>query len=379
MRLTFVGDIALGDHPKAVGFGFRSRYANGIPAEFGARLLPAGQETDFFFGNLEFPLGFETMESPDLARSQCRGLSSYAKFLAGAGVSALNVATNHSTQAGRDAFLHTTSLLTQCGVHPVGTPMDFTDRGTLDVRGTRIALLGWSDRPRQYSPDAPAYNEFSEIAYDEIAAARRRADIVVASIHWGDEFILVPSDRERQIAHAMVDAGATCVIGHHPHVIREVEHYRDAVIAYSLGNFVCDMTWDDRTRATAWLELEVEGGRVVSWSLVPSIIRDDYFPAPPPLAASDNTRLATLETVRRSEAAAVARNGYAAVAERERRRHASRTALMMLRNVGRYDRGIALQVFGGALSHRLRKLLPGRRSVRARRDAAPLPPAPDAR
>src|SRR5438128_2162459 len=125
MRLTFVGDIALGDHPKAVGFGFRSRYAGGIQA---------------------------------------------------------------------------------------------------------------------------AYNEFSEAALESIAAARQRADIVIASMHWGDEFILVPSDRERAVARAMIDAGATCVIGHHPHVVREVERYRAGVIAYSLGNFICDMTWDERTR-----------------------------------------------------------------------------------------------------------------------------------
>ena len=358
MRLTFVGDIALGDHPKAVGFGFRSRYANGIPAEFRKRLLPPGQETDFFFGNLEFPLGYETIASPDLARAQCRGLSSYAQFLADAGVSALNLATNHSTQAGREAFQHTKALIEQCGMHPVGTPADFTDCGSIDTPGGRIALLGWSDRPRQYSPETPAYNEFSDAAYAEITAARRRADIVIASIHWGDEFILVPSDRERQIARAMVDAGATCVIGHHPHVIREVEQYQNSVIAYSLGNFVCDMTWDDRTRSTAWLQVEVEKGRVISWSLLPSVIRDDYFPAPLPLNSADNARLTALEGTRRSETEAVARDGYGAVAERERRRHASRTALMMLRNVRHYDPGVALQVFGGALSHRLRRLLP---------------------
>lgn len=359
MRLTFVGDLALGDHPKAVGFGFRSRYANGIPARYASRLLPPGASTDFLFGNLEFSLGLEQVESHELARVQCRGLSEYANFLAAAGMSALNVANNHSTQAGRSAFEHTARLLRQSGIHVVGTPADFADEGVIAVCGTRIALLGWSDRPRQYAPDAPAYNEFTDVAYEQIAAARRRADVVVASIHWGEEFILVPSDRERQIARAMVDAGATLVIGHHPHVVREVEQYRNAVIAYSLGNFICDMTWNDRTRFTAWLQVEIENGLVCSWSLVPSIIEDDYFPAPPPLDRGWQERLRALIRAREAEAASVSHAGYEAAAARQGRRHATRTGLMMLRNLPRYERRIALEMFGGALSHRIRRLISG--------------------
>lgn len=359
MRLTFVGDLALGDHPKAVGFGFRSRYANGIPARYASRLLPPNTTTDFFFGNLEFPLGLEQVEARDLARLQCRGPSEYASFLAAAGISALNVANNHSTQAGERSFQHTADLLRRCGIHVVGTPTDFADEGTITVCGNRIALLGWSDRPRQYAPETPAYNEFSELAYEQIAAARRRAEIVIASIHWGDEFILVPSDRERHIARAMVDAGATLVIGHHPHVVREVEQYRNAVIAYSLGNFVCDMTWNDRTRFTAWLQVDIENGRIRDWSLVPSIIDDDYFPAPPPLDEGQRERLRVVATARDDEAARVLRDGYEAAAARAGRRHAGRTGVMMLRNLPRYDRRIALEMFGGALSHRIRRLMPG--------------------
>lgn len=363
MRLTFVGDIALGDHPKAVGFGFRSRYAQGIPAEYQGRLLPPGLVTDFLFGNLEFALGFDAGDVSDLVRLQCRGSSEYAEFLAAAGVSALNVANNHSTQAGSGAFDRTVALLRESGIHVVGTAADFSSGGTIRVGGTRIALLGWSDRPRQYASDAPAYNEFSDRAYEQIADARRRADIVIASIHWGDEFILVPSDRERTIAHAMVDAGATCVIGHHPHVIREVERYRDAVIAYSLGNFICDMTWDARTRFSGWLTVEVDNERVTSSSFIPAIIGGDYFASAIPDSAKSR-RLSEFAQSRDDDAARVAKEGYAKAAEGERKRHATRTAMMMLRNLHRYERGIAFDAVRGALSHRIRSLFAGDSDVR---------------
>jgi len=357
MRFTFVGDIALGDHPKAVGFGFRSRYLTGIAPELAARIVPPDGAPDFFFGNLEFPLGFSPADEGDVARAQCRGLDAYVHALAAAGITALNVATNHSSQHGGAVFRRTVEGLRNAGIHVVGTPDDFGERGILHVGGRRLALLGWSDRPRQYSPERPPYNELSDDALEHIANARRRADLVVASVHWGDEFILVPSDRERATARAMIDAGATFVIGHHPHVLREVESYRHGVIAYSLGNFIGDMTWDPRNRLSGWLNARLgEDGNIASWQVISALVDDDYFPRL--LGGAADTRVVDrIESARREHAGRVAREGYGRVAEEERKRHARRTALMMLRNMHRYPKGAALSLFAGALSNRLRAVV----------------------
>lgn len=70
---------------------------------------------------------------------------------------------------------------------------------------------------------------------EDIAALRRRADIVVASCHWGlGEEVL---DYMSEIAHAAVDAGADIVIGHGPHYSLPVEIYRGKPIFYGLGSF----------------------------------------------------------------------------------------------------------------------------------------------
>ena len=355
MHLAFVGDIALGDHPKTVGFGFRSRYTRGIPSQFAERLRPPGPKPSLMLGNLEFPL-IETGGPAGIPEPQCRGLPGYAGFLASAGLTALNVANNHSSQHGAAAFVETVTLLRASGIHVVGTPSDFSPEGVVRVSACRVAILGWSDRPRQYSNEVPPYNEFSDLAYEQIAEARRRADLVVASIHWGDEFVLVPSDRERAIARAMVEAGASFVIGHHPHVLREVEEYRGAIIAYSLGNFVGDMTWDPKTRVTGWLTAQVEGGRIVSSALTPAVMADDYFPAP--VTDEPGRRMwDRVAAARRSHAKRVARRGYQQIAEAARVRHAWRTAWMMLRNVRRYPPGVGKEVFQGAFVHRLQAML----------------------
>jgi poly-gamma-glutamate synthesis protein (capsule biosynthesis protein) len=354
MRVAFVGDIALGDHPKTVGFGFRSRYRDGIPAASASRLRPPGAPPDLVFGNLEFPLD-RPVPVTATAQWQCRGIAEYAAFLSNAGISALNVANNHSYQHGPAAFDATIAALRAAGIHVVGTPADFSETGVLTVRGRRVAFLGWSDRPRQYDSTRPPYNELTDAACNQIAEAKRRADLVIASVHWGDEFILVPSDRERSLAHAMIDAGANFVIGHHPHVVREVEYRGNGVIAYSLGNFVGDMLWDPGTRFTSWLTADIDERNVAAVELTPGVIDDDYLPRP--LTAREKGRLLPrFAAVARRQRARLSTTPYARVAENERRRHAWRTAGMMLRNLHRYPRRFAFEAFRGAISHRLRAL-----------------------
>ncbi len=353
MRITCVGDIALGDHPKAVGFGFRSRYAEGITGREG-RLRPPGDAPDLFFANLEFVLGFRP-GGATLEALECWGHSEYIAYLASEGIGAVNVATNHAAQHGREAFDATVAGLHAAGIHVVGTPADFTEAGVLRVAGERIALLGWSDRPRQYAQDEPPYNEFSDAAYARVAEARRRADVVLVSMHWGDEFILLPGAREREIARRMVDAGATMVIGHHPHVVRETETYRGAIIAYSLGNFVCDMTWDIRTRLSCWLNIDVDSAGIRGTEVIPALIAEDYFPIP--LPAVDRPGFDAIEREREEQRRRLDRAPYATLAALERRRHALRTARQMVLNWRRYPSGTAGQLFRGALGHRLSGLM----------------------
>lgn len=353
MRVAFVGDIALGDHPKTVGFGFRSRYNGGIPAELAARITPPGGAADLMLGNLEFSLA-DDARAVTVEERQCRGAREYAGFLAAAGVTALNVANNHSSQHGAAAFHTTVDALRAAGIHVTGTADDFTERGILRIGALRVALLSWSDRPRQYAAETPPYNELGDAAYAQIADAATRADLVIASVHWGDEFILVPSDRERAIARAMVNAGASAVIGHHPHVVREVERYGEGVIAYSLGNFIGDMTWDPRTRYSGWLTARIDGRAVRDELFTPAIIADDYFPrrlTPDEERAAGRER--TAASARQREH--VERAGYAAAAAAAHRRHVRRTALMMVRNIGRYAPGLPAKLFLGAIGNRLRR------------------------
>jgi poly-gamma-glutamate synthesis protein (capsule biosynthesis protein) len=81
-----------------------------------------------------------------------------------------------------------------------------------------------------------------EPALQAVRAARSQADLVVVSLHWGNEYQHLPTKRQRDIAQALVAAGCDVLLGHHPHVLQPVEWLaadgRKALVAYSLGNFI---------------------------------------------------------------------------------------------------------------------------------------------
>jgi poly-gamma-glutamate capsule biosynthesis protein CapA/YwtB (metallophosphatase superfamily) len=74
-------------------------------------------------------------------------------------------------------------------------------------------------------------------AIDKIRYLKSRVDTVCVSLHWGHEYYQYPNPEQVNMAHALVDAGADFIIGHHPHVIQGMEKYNESMILYSIGNF----------------------------------------------------------------------------------------------------------------------------------------------
>jgi gamma-polyglutamate biosynthesis protein CapA len=121
---------------------------------------------------------------------------------------------------------------------------------------------------------------------EAVALAKGKADLVLVSFHWGEEYATVPSEAQRALAHAVIDAGATLVIGHHPHVIEGVERYKHGVIAYSLGNFVFDQH-EERGKRGLVLGCELDRLGVRRAVLAPVVIRENQTRPPEPWEVRD--------------------------------------------------------------------------------------------
>lgn len=281
-RIAAVGDLQLGDSPTCVGFGFASRYGPDALLGVLREVTPSLAGADLVFGNLETPLSVRGRRAGSLSSLQLRGDPRYADALRTAGFTVLNVANNHAVQHGGDVFQDTVDAVQRAGMAVCGVrgtePWACAPVAILSA-GRRIGVLGYCLRPRQYGNETPPYAEgTAEAMRGDIARLRAESDAVIVSLHWGEEFVPVPSTDEARLARSLVDAGASVILGHHPHVARPVEAYGDSVIAYSLGNLVGDMVWYAPFRAGAILQVSLEEAAVRDATIRGTSLRSDYRP-----------------------------------------------------------------------------------------------------
>ena len=149
-----------------------------------------------------------------------------------AGIDIANLANNHINNYGQEGIKTTTELLNNAGIVPIGLGVPVYK----SLKNIKFAFLG--------------YNQFNRLPdiNQEIQQAKSRADIVVIAFHWGEEYTDKPTKKQQELAHLTIDSGADLVIGHHPHWIQPIEVYRDKLIVYSLGNFIFDQSWSEKTK-----------------------------------------------------------------------------------------------------------------------------------
>jgi poly-gamma-glutamate capsule biosynthesis protein CapA/YwtB (metallophosphatase superfamily) len=208
-------------------------------------------EADLLIGNLEAPLTART-ERVCSWRNSLRAEPGYVDVMKSVGFDAVCLANNHAMDYGWEALHESIMHLEQAGILHFGAGVNAQASrkpAIVDVHGKKIALLGYCDVyvgiPLYAGENTPgvAALDLRSVAED-VAAARRVADHVIVNVHWGTEYIRIPHPAQREIAAAIVRAGASLVIGHHPHVLQGAERFGEQAAFYSLGNFVfADGSW----------------------------------------------------------------------------------------------------------------------------------------
>jgi hypothetical protein len=168
----------------------------------------------------------------------------YGKYLKEAGFDVMSLANNHAADFGDYGRTSTRTVLDDLGIKYAGSDRQKFSTAYLEVKGKKIAIVGFA-----HNAIVPNVNDI-DVAKQLVAAAKKKADIVVVSFHGGAEGEAaqhVPRETEIFVgekrgnlplfAHAVIDAGADLVLGHGPHVLRGMEFYKGRLIAYSMGNF----------------------------------------------------------------------------------------------------------------------------------------------
>ncbi|NJO76183.1 MAG: CapA family protein [Leptolyngbyaceae cyanobacterium RM1_406_9] len=158
-------------------------------------------------------------------------------------INLVTLASNQVMEEGVNGLEKTLETLEQFGIHSVGAGRNRREASRpeiLDVKGQRIAYLGYSDSDLNAARDRAAgvnANPERRVAAD-IKAIRNQVDWVVVNYHWSQELETYPTHSQVDLAHLAIDQGADLVVGHHPSVLQGAEIYKGRAIAYSLGNFI---------------------------------------------------------------------------------------------------------------------------------------------
>lgn len=194
-----------------------------------------------------------------------------AQIFTDCGFDAVTLASNHMYDFGPEPLLDTRALMLGKGIQVTGAGKDLAEAhepAIVERKGVKVGFLGYCSvmppggeaavgkpgvaqlRVKTYyephGPHAPAriYTEPDErdlkMIVDDIAALRKRVDIVIVAFHWGVVWIpRVVADYQVSVAHACIDAGADMILGHHSHIPKGIEIYKGKAIFYSLSHFCC--------------------------------------------------------------------------------------------------------------------------------------------
>jgi poly-gamma-glutamate synthesis protein (capsule biosynthesis protein) len=250
LRLALAGDTMLGRQVA------RAIERSG-PAPLAPEVVAVAAEADLFILNLECCISargrrWEEPGKPFFFRAP----PAAAELLASAGVDCVTLANNHALDFGPVALLDTLEHLRAAGIACVGAGPDAAAaRAPCLLAGAhmRLAVLGATDHPRRYAAgDRDPGIAYADLRADPcgdwlapaVAAARRAADAVLVTPHWGPNMTVRPPSHVRAAARALLAAGATLVAGHSAHVA----HGAEPRVLYDMGDFVDDYAVDARLR-----------------------------------------------------------------------------------------------------------------------------------
>lgn len=255
----------------------------GSHPELWEHLAPQLFSADLSIGNLEFAVNPQWIiqkvirysVSPDHARPLL-GHPDDGRF------SCVSLGNNHLNDSLHNGIVSTRNFLASEKMPFVGanaSPEDQDVFPVFDYDGVRVAVLSYTfstngiplQSGKEYGVNLVRFNALDDNRFDpslihhHISLAKKQgASYIIACLHWGAEFEYYPQERIMRRGKALLDAGIDCIIGHHPHILQPVDHYRtndgrDGVIFYSLGNTTtfAQLRLENRIGEMAEIELAV--------------------------------------------------------------------------------------------------------------------------
>lgn len=217
---------------------------------------------DYFFANLESPLGENPSETTNM--NLCSHPAQVRVLIEG-GVDLVSLANNHRDDCVMDGADITKSFLEQQNTQ---SAIQGVDPAFIDVPGGRMAVVAAEDVTSPLDV---------ELLLKEIKNTRKQAQVVVVSMHWGNEYQAGADQRQQTLAKQIADAGADVIWGHHPHVLQKMKWLesadgRQVLVLYSLGNLLADQWMLEDAQHSALVRLSFKNSQIAGIEIFPLLM-----------------------------------------------------------------------------------------------------------
>ncbi len=231
--LMAVGDVMIGSRA-------RTRTNEFGPDYIFQCVTPLFRRAAIVLANQEGPIARHAIKLP--RHHSYKVSPRYTSVLRRAGFNVLTLANNHLLDCGREGVRETLKSLRKHGIQAIGVGLNLgkSHQPAIMQAGPHVVgLLGyyWNGRTaaRRHRPGS-AMDTPEHLAAD-IAKLRPLVDRLVVTVHWGVPYEREPNAEDREKARLMISLGADLIIGHHPHIMQEIELIEDRPVIYSVGNF----------------------------------------------------------------------------------------------------------------------------------------------
>lgn len=265
---------------------------------------PLISSADYAVVNLETPIGTDNYTGYPCFNAP----ASYAEALKRAGFDLFLTANNHTLDRRDKGLVHTIEVLDSLEVDHLGTYTNSRNRAkTLplirDIRGFKIGFLNYTYGTNGFVVQDSVvvdYIDYPQIEQDVAELRKSGAELIVACMHWGEEYELLPVASEKRHEEFLKKCGVDIIIGGHPHVVQPLRMapHRFApgrVTVYSLGNLISDMrTRDTRGGALAEVRLSRDENKR---AYVDTAFYHLVYTIPPERPGRDNYRVCPIDSV----------------------------------------------------------------------------------
>jgi poly-gamma-glutamate capsule biosynthesis protein CapA/YwtB (metallophosphatase superfamily) len=192
-----------------------------------------------------------------------------------AGFNLIGLANNHIMDYDEQGLLDTQNSCAKIGLETVGAGKNLKESQAIyykKIKKTIIAIIAIAEHEFSIANEDNAGCAPLDMIdnYNQIKEAKANADVVILTLHGGNEYFQYPRPGLRKICKHFVDLGVDAVICHHIHTVGAYEEYKGKFISYGLGNFLFDSEVSNKNWDKGYMvKLDIDENNKINYEIIP--------------------------------------------------------------------------------------------------------------